>query len=103
MITDTLHGFINADGTLQVESNDHGLRILLKHSIVFDEGRQLETYFTEYYVKEGFGWQKTLNSANYASVDVFLEALRNVDNFSKAIQDIERQKKGGGLAGSRYV
>ena len=94
MITDTLHGFINADGTLQVESNDHGLRILLKHSIVFDEGRQLETYFTEYYVKEGFGWQKTLNSANYKSADEFLDAIRNTEDFALAVRDIEQQKKG---------
>ena len=94
MVTDTLHGILNADGTMQVESNDRELRILLKHSIVFDEGRQLEAYFTEYYVKEGFGWQKTLNSANYKSADEFFDAIKNAEDFALAVRDIEHQKKG---------
>ena len=45
MVNETLYGFINANGTMQVESNDRELRILLKRSVVFDEGRQLEVFF----------------------------------------------------------
>jgi hypothetical protein len=94
MVTDTLHGILNADGTMQVESNDRQLRILLKRSIIFEEGRQLEVLFSEYYVKEGFGWKKTLNSANYKSADEFLDAIRNAEDFALAVRDIDEQKKG---------
>ena len=94
MVNETLYGFINANGTMQVESNDRELRILLKRSVVFDEGRQLEVFFSEYYVKEGFGWQKTLNSANYKSADEFFDAIKIAEDFALAVRDIEQQKKG---------
>ena len=94
MVTDTLYGLLNSDGTMQIESNDRELRILLKRSIVFNEGRQLEVFFSEYYVKEGFGWQKTLNSANYKSADEFFGAIKNAEDFAFAVRDIEQQKKG---------
>lgn len=103
MVTDTLHGILNADGTMQVESNDRELRILLKRSIIFDEGKQIEVYYTEYYVKDGFEWQKTLNSANYKSADEFLDAISTAEDFTLATRDIEQQKKERGLAGSRNV
>ena len=99
MITDTLHGFINANGTMQVESNDRELRILLKRSINFDEGRMNENFYTEYFVKEGFEWQKTLNSENYKSADEFLAAIRKTEDFTMAVRDIEEQKKGEGAGG----
>ena len=93
MVTDTLHGILNADGTMQVESNDRELRILLKRSIVFDEGRQLESFYTEYYIKDGFEWQKTLNSENYKCAEDFFKALKQSENFSLAVCDIEEQRK----------
>ena len=94
MVTETLHGILNADGTMQVESNDRELRILLKRSVVFDEVRQLETFYTVYYVKDGHGWQMTTNSGNFKSADDFLAALRNTEDFALAVRDIEQQKKG---------
>lgn len=94
MTTDTLHGFINADGTMQVESNDRQLRILLKRSMVLEEGRQFLFYYSVYYVKDGYEWQKTTNSANYKSADEFLAAIRNAEDFTLAVRDIEEQKKG---------
>lgn len=99
MVTETLHGILNADGTMQVESNDRELRILLKRSIFFDEGRQLEVFFSEYYVKEGLGWQKTLNSANYKSADEFFDAIKIAEDFALAVRDIEQQKKGEMVGG----
>lgn len=94
MTTDTLHGFINADGTMQVESNDRQLRILLKRSMVLEEGRQFLFYYSVYYFKDGYEWQKTTNSANYKSADEFLAAIRNAEDFTLAVRDIEEQKKG---------
>lgn len=94
MITETLHGFLNADGTMQVESNDRGLRILLKRSVVFDNGQVIEVFYTVYYVKEGLAWQKALNSAKYKSAEEFFDVIRNADDFTLAVRDIERQKKG---------
>lgn len=94
MVTETLHGFLNADGTMQVESNDRELRILLKRSVIFDKGQVLEVFYTVYYVKDGLTWQKTLNSANYKSADEFLTDISNCDDFTQAVRDIEQQKKG---------
>lgn len=94
MVTGTLYGFLYADGTMQVENNDRELRILLKRSIFFDEGRQLEVFYTVYYVKDGLTWQKTLNSANYKSADDFFDAISNCEDFTQAVRDIEQQKKG---------
>lgn len=93
MVNETLYGFINANGTMQVESNDRELRILLKRSINFDEGRMDENFYTEYFVKEGFEWQKTLNSENYKSADEFLEAISRSNDFSEAVSDITKQKR----------
>ena len=94
MVNETLYGFINANGTMQVESNDRELRILLKRSILLEEGRQLESYYSVYYVKDGFEWQKALNSENYKSADEFLNAISNCEDFTLAVRDIEQQKKG---------
>jgi len=99
MVNETLYGFINANGTMQVESNDRELRILLKRSINFDEGRMDENFYTEYFVKEGFEWQKTLNSENYKSADEFLAAISKTEDFTMAVRDIEEQKKGEGAGG----
>ena len=96
MITDTLHGFINANGTMQVESNDRELRILLKRSVFFDEGR---LFYTVYYVKDGFEWQLTSESSNYHSSDEFLDAIRKSEDFTLAVRDIEEQKKGVDIDG----
>jgi len=94
MVNETLHGFINADGTMQVESNDRELRILLKRSVIFDEGRQFEVFYTVYYVKDGFEWQLTSESSNYHSSDEFLDAIRKSNDFTLAVRDIDEQKKG---------
>lgn len=94
MVTEILHGFINADGTMQVESNDRELRILLKRSVIFDEGRQFEVFYTVYYVKDGFEWQLTSESSNYHSSDEFLDAIRKSNDFTLAVRDIDEQKKG---------
>ena len=99
MVNETLHGFINADGTMQVESNDRELRILLKRSVIFDEGRQFEVFYTVYYVKDGFEWQLTNESSNYHSSDEFLDAIRKSEDFTLAVRDIEEQKKGEGAGG----
>ena len=99
MVNETLYGFINANGTMQVESNDRELRILLKRSVVFDEGRQLEVFYTVYYVKDGFEWQLTNESSNYHSFDEFLDAIRKSEDFTLAVRDIEEQKKGEGAGG----
>ena len=99
MVNETLYGIINANGTMQVESNDRELRILLKRSVTFDEGRQLEVYYTEFFVKDGLEWEKTLNGANFKSANEFLDAIKKSEDFTLAVRDIEEQKKGIGTGG----
>ncbi len=103
MITEELHGILNADGTLQVESNDRELRIYLSRIKIIDEGKVVETYRTTYYVKDDLEWQQTTDGENYDSPGVFLAAIRNAPDFAQAIRDIDEQKKARGLAGSRNV
>lgn len=93
METDTLFGLLNADGTMQVESNDRELRILLKRSLVFDNDRAIERFYTIYYVKEGISWQKTLNVENYSSSEEFLDAIEKTSEFTIAVRDIRKQKR----------
>lgn len=99
MVTDTLYGILNADGTMQVESNDRELRILLKRTMVLNEGQQLEVFYTVFYVKDDFEWQKTNNSENYRSADEFLDAIKKSSDFTLSVRDIEQQKKGEGTGG----
>ena len=99
MINEQPYGILNADGTMQVDSNDRELRILLKRTMVLNEGQQLEVFYTVLYVKDGFEWQKANNSVNYRSADEFLDVIRKSDDFTLSVQDIERQKKGEGAGG----
>ncbi len=95
MVTGSLYGIVNADGTMQVESNDRELRITLSHIRVIDEdGRCVEAYRSTYYIKDGKEWQQALNSANFKSSDDFLDAIRYVEDFTLAVRDIEQQKSG---------
>lgn len=94
MINVQPYGILNADGTLQIESNDRELRILLKRTMVFNEGEQLEVFYTELYVKDDFEWQKTNNSVNYRSADEFLDVIRKSSDFTLSVCDIEQQKNG---------
>ena len=93
MTKEPLYGILNADGTLQVESNDRKIRIVLSHISVFDEDRQIDAFRSTYYVKDGFEWQQALNSANYNSTNDFLDAIRYSDEFMLAVRDIEQQTK----------
>ncbi len=99
MVKDILHGIINADGTMQLDSNDGELRILLKHTNIFNEEKQLEVFSTVLYVKDDFEWQQTNNSVNYQSADEFLEVIKKSDDFTLAVRDIEQQRKGERIGG----
>ena len=93
MITETLHGIMYADGTLQMESNDRGLRICLSRIMIIDEGKVVEAYRTTYYVKDGLEWQQTTYGSNFKSVDEFLDAIKNAEDFGLAVRDIEQQRR----------
>ena len=99
MVTDTLHGILNTDGTLQVESNDRELRIVLSRIMLIDEGKKVETFRSTYYVKDGFEWQQATNSDDYKSTKDFLNAIRNAEDFALAVRDIEQQQKGKRVGG----
>ena len=88
------HGILHTDGTLEVESNDSQLKITLSRVKILQEEKQCEIFRSAYYVKEGFEWQRTIESANYKTVDEFIEAISHSDEFTEAIHDIEKQKRG---------
>lgn len=99
MTNEQPYGILYADGTLQVESNDRELRIILSHIIVIDEGKKIENYRSTYFVKDGFEWQQTTESANYNSAEHFIEAISYADDFTLAIRDIDEQMKNEGAGG----
>ncbi len=93
MIRNTPHGIINADGTLEVESNDRQLKIVLSRVKVMQDGESVEAFRTSYFVKDGLEWERTIESANYMSSDEFLDAISKSNEFTEAITDIDEQKK----------
>ena len=93
MTTKTLFGILNADGTMQVDSNDRGLRIVLSRFKNIQDGEIVETFQTSYYIKEGFGYEKTLESHNYNTADEFLQAISTAADFTEAVNDIKQQKE----------
>lgn len=98
-----LHGTLYADGSLEVESNDRQLKITLSRAKLFHEGERREMFRATYYVKDGFEWERTIESANYENADEFLQAISKASDFSEAVRDIQQQKDDLRLAGSRNV
>lgn len=92
MTTQTLFGILNADGTIQVDSNDRGLRIILSRFKYIDNGKIVEAFRTSYYIKEGGGYTKTIESHTYDTADEFLKAISSAADFTNAVKDIEEQK-----------
>ena len=86
------YGVLNADGTLQVDSNDGKLRIVLSHKKGIIEGNVMETFRTTYFVKDGLEWERTLTSQDYKNTDEFLQAISLSSDFTEAIKDIRQQK-----------
>lgn len=87
------HGIIYPDGTLEVTSNDNGLKIILSRIKVIKDEKNVETFRTTYFVKEGLEWERTLESAIFKTSDEFLEAISRSNDFSEAVSDITKQKR----------
>ena len=95
------HGIIYSDGTLEIMSNDRKLKIILSKVTIYQDGENVEAFRTTYFVKEGLEWERTLESANYRTLNEFLEIISKVVEFSQAVIDVlnniieERNKADG--------
>lgn len=95
------HGIIYSDGTLEIMSNDRKLKIILSKVTIYQDGENVEAFRTTYFVKEGLEWERTLESANYRTLNEFLEIISKVVDFSQAVIDVlnniieERNKADG--------
>lgn len=95
------HGIIYSDGTLEIMSNDRKLKIILSKVTIYQDGESVEAFRTTYFVKEGLEWERTLESANYRTLNEFLEIISKVVDFSQAVIDVlnniieERNKADG--------
>ena len=87
------HGFLYADGTLEVTSNDNGLKIILSRIKVIKDGKNAEAFRTTYSAKDGLEWERTLESAFFKTSDEFLEAISRSNDFSEAVNDLTKQKR----------
>ena len=91
--TEVFHGVLMADGTMEVVSNDRQLKIAIVKACVIQDGEVKEFYRSKYWVKDGLEWERVNESANYNSPGDFLNAIREADDFTMAVADIERQKE----------
>ena len=83
------HGVRYADGSLEVESNDRQLKIVLSRVKVQSDLVMKEVFISRYYVKDGIEWERPLQSSRYQTAEEFVEAISRCTEFSEAIKDIQ--------------
>lgn len=84
---------IQSDGGLEMESNDGSMKILLKRTIIFTGNMEGESFNTALFIKEDDGWTKTNNSTPYNSIEDFVRALGESEDFTQAVKDYEYIKR----------
>ena len=83
-------GMRTASGA-EATSDDREMKFILRREISFNGSVEQDTYTSHCYVKDGTGWEKTSNSAQYASVEAFVRALGRFPGFSRASAELEQQ------------
>lgn len=71
----------------EVVTNDEQIKIVLARHVVLDAQAEQEFYATTYFIKEGDGWIKTSTQNTYRSMEEFISALSQTDEFSQAVED----------------
>ena len=82
-------GLRTASGA-EATSDDREMKFILRREISFNGSIEQETYTSHCYVKDGTGWEKTSNSAQYPSVRAFLKAVAGFPGFTKAANELEK-------------
>jgi hypothetical protein len=80
--------FVEGTDGYEVTSNDETIRIQLRHATVMDGGMESDFYHTEMWVKEDNGWIRANNVQNYKTKKEFIDAIRDVEEFTQAIAEM---------------
>ena len=77
------------DNGCEVVSNDGQMKILLTRHREFSERVEQGYYVTCYYIYEDDGWVVTSTKNTYKHVGEFIDALRQTEEFSQAVDDYD--------------
>ena len=81
-------GLRTASGAEAV-SDDREMKLILRREISFNGPIEQQVYTSYCYVKDGSGWAKTSNTAQYASVSAFIRAVAGFPGFIRASEDLK--------------
>lgn len=83
-------GLITTSGA-EATSDDRGMKLILRRWTSFSDPFGQDAFISYCYVREGAGWQKTENTAQYASVEAFVRAVERFPGFSKATEELTKE------------
>ncbi len=86
-------GIMRADGSMELETNDRQVRIMLLRVTVLRDGDLSSSYRSTYWVKENNSWLEIEHGKPYKDVDEFLDEVRQSAELSKAYAEIAEQIK----------
>ena len=86
-------GIVRADGSMELETNDRQVRIMLLRVTVLRDGDLSSSYRSTYWVKENNSWLEIEHGKPYKDVDEFLDEVRQSAELSKAYAEIAEQIK----------
>lgn len=84
---------MRADGSMELETNDRQVRIMLLRVTVLRDGDLSSSYRSTYWVKENNSWLEIEHGKPYKDVDEFLDEVRQSAELSKAYAEIAEQIK----------
>lgn len=92
---EALNGFLTQNGC-EVISDDGKLKICLSKRIVLpEEGSRVAGYYSLFFIQEEQNvWQLSSSAGEfYPTINDFIIALRNSEEFSKALRDLSNEIK----------
>ena len=84
---------VEHDNGIEAVSNDGTMKIILRKVNLFVEGAARDIYATLFYIKEGNAWIKTSESHTYNTKEEFIKALRETEEFYKAVDEYDNIHK----------
>ena len=73
----------------EVISNDGTTKLQLLHTTLLDGSMESGFYYTKMWIKEGEGWTEVNNTQSYRSKAEFIDAIRELEDFTEAIKEIK--------------
>ncbi len=84
--------FIRQENGCEMISNAGDVKIVLARIVSFSTEIEQEFYSTKVYIREDTGWLLTNNTHNYPSEDAFYDAIRDSEDFSEAVREMDSEE-----------